>query len=560
MGNAASSQHFCATAHERMRALKDYEQHKKMASLGASSPRAHQVNFTNMSDIKPSRDVSQNETLHPIWCRQMVIGTTHVGCLLSGKVIRAGIFTGGIYFLLEDMVGGLVKAGVYNIPNANPAVAVHSFPEGRTVAIAEPYLKVGSDGFPFIRIEQPDDLQLDACLPNSPDDWQHEGKHFFNAGQYAAAIECWDRSLILNSTTVATAVLFSNRAAALLQCSRAVEAVRDSAIALVLDAQPKAAGRLVTGMVCIGLIDAAKQIAATFARRWPQIKPTLEKSFNDTQEKPDWDGSGNAIESLFWEGEPIMSLLTVTQTVEDTGYGVDATWESHKVRGNSLYRSGAFGEAVDMYSLALRLLDVTPLVKLLTNKAAAFTHLEQYSNALSHTVVALTLDPTDVKSWHRRASALLKLGRHDAALVACECGHTLAATSGLDRSFETLKKSIAASARVVEALSKSDGPNMSTAEQEQQLEEMHSHTTKKDVMGAGQLAMMNALMIDVLPVKMQIKLFGCKVLPMPKFHIEFPKHCGWPKSVDADWAKEVSPKVSDTTRLHITSIALNLCH
>eukprot|EP00966_Prymnesium_polylepis_P033401 776587-Prymnesium_polylepis.2 len=534
-----------------------------MASLGASSPRAHQINFTNMSDIKPSRDASQKETLRPIWCRQMVIGTTHVGCLLSGKVIRAGIFTGGIYFLLEDTVGGLVKAGVYNITNANLAIAVHLFPEGRTVAIAEPYLKVGSDGFPFIRIEQPDDLQLDACLPNSPDAWQREGKQFFNAGQYPAAIECWDRSLILNSTTVATAVLFSNRAAALLQCSRAVEAVRDSAIALVLDAQPKAAGRLVTGMVAIGLIDAATQIAATFARRWPQIKPTLEKSFNDPQEKPNWDGSGNAIESLFWEDEPIISFLTMTTTTADIGCDVDATWESLKARGNSLFRSGAFGEAVDMYSLALRLMDATPLVKLLTNKAAAFTHLEQYSNALSHAVAALALDPKDVKSWHRRASALLKLGRHDAALVACEYGHTLAAASGLDKPFETLKKSIAASTRACEALSKSGGPNMSTAEQKKQLEEMHSHTTKTDVMGAGQLAMMNALMIDALPVKMQIKLFGCNVPPMPKFHIEFPKHCGWPMGVDADWAKEVSSKVSDTTRLHTTtcSIALKLlCH
>ena len=554
MGNAASSQQFCATAHERARALKDYEQHKRMASLGASSPRAHQVNFTNMSDIKPSRDVSQNKTLRPIWCSQMVTGTTHVGCLLSGTVIRAGIFTGGIYFLLEDAVGGLVKAGVYNIPNASPAVAMHSFPEGRTVAIAEPYLKVGSDGFPFIRIEQPDDLQLDACLPNSPDAWQCEGKRFFNAGKYPEAIECWDRSLALNSTTVATAVLFSNRAAALLQCSsRAAEAVRDSAIALVLDAQPKAAGRLVTGMVAIGLIDAAKQIAATFARRWPQIKPTLEKSFNDPQEKPNWDGAGNAIDSLFWEDASIISLLAVTTTTADIGCNVDATWESHKARGNSLFRSGAFREAVDMYSLALRLVDATPLVKLLTNKAAAFTHLEQYSNALSHAVAALTLDPKDVKSWHRRASALLKLGRHEAALVACEYGHALAAASGIDKPFETLKKSIAASTRACEALSKSGGPKMSTAEQKKQLEEMHSQTAKTDVMGAGQLAMMNALMIDALSVKMQIKLFGCKVPPMPMFHIEFPKHCGWPMGVDANWAKEVS-SIGSLTQLVSTSI------
>ena len=422
---------------------------------------------------------------------------------------------------------------------------MHSFPEGRTVAIAEPYLKIGSDGFPFIRIEQPDDLQLDACLPNSPDAWQREGKHFFNAGQYLAAIECWDRSLILSSTTVATAVLFSNRAAALLQCSRAAEAVRDSAIALVLDAQPKAAGRLVTGMIGIGFIDAAKTIAATFARRWPQIKPTLEKSFSDTQEKPDWDSSGNAIESLFWEDEPIIGLLIVATTAEDTSCDVDATWESHKAHGNSLFRSGAFGEAVDMYSLALRLLDVGPLIKLLANKAASFTHIEQYSDALSHAVAALALDPKDVKSWHRRASALLKLDRHDAALVACECGHTLAAATGLDKSFVTLKKSIVASAGAGVALSKSGGPTMSTAEQKQQLEEMRLHTTKKDVMGAGDLAIMNALMIDALPVKRQIKLFGCKVPAMPKFHIEFPKHCGWPTGVDADWAKQVSPAVTD---------------
>ena len=507
----------------------------------------HAVRFSSMDDVKPERAAVQGKDARPIWCRQMTTGTMHVGCSITGTVIGAGIYTGGIYFLFEDTVGGIVKAGVYNLPDASPDLAAKTFPEGRSLAIVEPFLKRGSDGRPFIRIEQPSDLRLDVCLPDKdPDAWQREGKQFFTHGLHLAAIECWDRALATSATLGAIALLATNRAAALLQCSRAAEAVRDSAIAIVLDAQPKAACRLVAGLVSLDLLDAAKPLAAQFACRWPQIKSILEKSCDG--EQPNWR-SRDTTEALFWEDERIVSLLmTDASILTDTGCDAEDTWETLKTRGNALFRSGSCVAAVDMYSLALQLVGATPLVKLLANKAAAYMHIKRHDDALLNATVAIALDPTDVKSWYRRASALLKLDRHKAALVACERGRRLAAASGGERPFEILEKGITTSSSAVTALGKTQKPTVTTAEQKKQLDEMRSHTTKADVMDAGQLAMMNMMMIDALPVKKQIELFGRKVPPMPPFHKEFPKHCGWPTGVDVSWAKDVSVPSSKHTQ------------
>lgn len=115
--------------------------------------------FTCQADVKPE-EVSVaaagiDTDFKPLVVAQMTAGTTHVQHEITGTIVKAGIFTGGIYFVLADVLDRYVKIGVYNIPGANGRVARRQFPVGRVVSVREPYLKKGMDGVPFIRVDAP---------------------------------------------------------------------------------------------------------------------------------------------------------------------------------------------------------------------------------------------------------------------------------------------------------------------------------------------------------------------------------------------------------------------
>jgi hypothetical protein len=111
----------------------------------------------------------------------------------------------------------------------------------------------------------------------------------------------------------------------------------------------------------------------------------------------------------------------------------DATWDQLKALGNDLFHSGSFDDAAKVYSHALACVEgVDVLVKLLCNCTAAAIKDENHANALRNTTALLILNPSDIKSWYRCASALCQLSMKKAGLVACTQATKLLEAQGKD--------------------------------------------------------------------------------------------------------------------------------
>ncbi len=143
-------------------------------------------------------------------------------------------------------------------------------------------------------------------------------------------------------------------------------------------------------------------------------------------------------------------------------------------------------------------------VKLLCNHAVAAKTDENYVSALTNATALLVLDPSYVKAWYRCASALRKLNKNKAGLVACkQATKLLKAHSKDNMAFKSLVKAMTEA----EAAPHQTSPKISTEEQKRMLKEVHDVVTKKDYMGTQQLSMLN-LMINLIHEEEQIKLFA----------------------------------------------------
>jgi tetratricopeptide (TPR) repeat protein len=514
------------------RVMKNWLEHQKMSKGHGWGGTWMGHTHTDSDEVKPETNKAPDDVL-PIWARQLTAGASHRKRRLSGVVIEDAIFTGGIYFVMKDAIGDLVKVGVYNIPNASPAVAAQLFQCGKCVTIIEPYLKFGMDGLAFVRVDNPaTDVLTDSHLLPGCDAaaWQLEGKQLFAAHMTTAAFECWSRALSFSAASAPVATLLTNRAAALLRSEQPAEAARDCFVALTIDSwQVKAAGRLVEALSALELKEAARTYALGFAERWPELKSRLQPHLQSARPA---ERNRVAAETLWWETEVVSKVLFIQPELE--AECTDVTGDQLKALGNNLFRSGSFDAAAKVYSRALACVEgVDVLVKLMCNRAAAAMKDESYLSALTNATASLVLDPSDVKSWYRRASALCKLDMNKEGLAACTQATKLLETRVEDNlAFEPLIKAMTKAETTPPQMS----PEISTAEQKKMLQEFKDRVTPKDVLGTPQLSMLNLIM-NKFPEAMQIKLFGCKILPMPSFHLELAKHRGWPKGVDVQWAK-----------------------
>ena len=393
----------------------------------------------------------------------------------------------------------------------------------------EPYFKVGMDGRAFIRVDDPSsDLHIDSTsiLPGTDSvAWQHVGKQFFAASMPAAAIECWNESLCFANATSAVATLLTNRAAALLRASRPAEVARDCGVALIVcPSQVKAAGRLVDALSELKFNEEARKLASAFTKQFPYIKSSLQAPLLKARSP-----SSGASNKPWWEKEPIASVLFIQSTSDEAG-GQD--WESIKAVGNDHFRGGCFEDAVEAYARALTCVVGTDVLgKLLCNRAAALMQLNRHHDALMNATSAFILNPGNIKALHRRVSALHKLDLFEEGLAACARAKEIEMTQDEHAAFISLTKTL--NDAVMESKA---SPKVSTAEHKKLLDEHQAMTKKKDVMQAPQLNFINS-MLGMLSEEQQVKAFGCKIPPMPPFHLELAKHRGWPVGVDVDWAK-----------------------
>ncbi|RNE98792.1 mitochondrial import receptor subunit [Trypanosoma conorhini] len=118
--------------------------------------------------------------------------------------------------------------------------------------------------------------------------------------------------------------------------------------------------------------------------------------------------------------------------------------EEYRARGNDAMRQGELRKALRCYSEALQCEPASST--LWSNRAAAMIRLGRGDAALSDAEKAISLDPTNVKAYYRKASALSLLGARAAA--AC-CVKDSVKQFGTDVAWESLDRRIASMATAV---------------------------------------------------------------------------------------------------------------
>ena len=97
-----------------------------------------------------------------------------------------------------------------------------------------------------------------------------------------------------------------------------------------------------------------------------------------------------------------------------------ATADELKALGNSAFKEGRFGEAVDQFSKAIEL-DPSSHT-LFSNRSGALAALGRYDAALVDAEATIAINPSWAKGFSRKGAALYGLGRYDDALMTYEAG------------------------------------------------------------------------------------------------------------------------------------------
>lgn len=562
------------------RVIQDFDQHQHHSKMvDHLHQKFHAVQWSNMADTKPDSDASQRrgQALSPMRVVDLEAGAVHTGRSITGQIMRAGVYTGGSYFVLQDVFGSAVKVGVYYPTGdpkggGSPRRAKTDFHLGRHVRIAEPFFKRGMDGKPFVRIDKPSDDIAFIGDPRPADGaaWHALGNQFYACkhSSAAGARGCWNRAVTLLGGTAAT--LLSNRSAAYLGLNLAAPAALDAGAALLLDStSQKAAFRLAAALSRMpNQQDNSKALARLCIARFPDVKMSfkalLETTSGASAKDVRWCASGP-----WWEDEAAMSFLaaeagrplaapTSASSASAAPSGGESVaprpsrWEELKRDGNTHFGQARFKEAVAAYSQALNaLFETETLVKLLCNLALVAG--PDPLSPLEDATCALVLRPSHLKAWARRVSALQVLGgRDDAVLTSCKAGHAAANAALVSQSGPADSTSAAAveaavrgflnAEEMVHAKQKAGRSHrgLSTEEQRAQRKEMHAPEGYEAAAGsAASIAQMSMFrnLLQRMPASKQMAMFGRKLEKLPDVEIEILKHGGgWPVGVDRQWA------------------------
>lgn len=92
----------------------------------------------------------------------------------------------------------------------------------------------------------------------------------------------------------------------------------------------------------------------------------------------------------------------------------DTSYESFKNKGNEAYKAKSYTEAIKCYTNAINSNSNEPIAY--SNRAICYLHQGRYFEAKQDCDKAIELDPTAVKAFYRRATALRELHRYHESL------------------------------------------------------------------------------------------------------------------------------------------------
>jgi len=89
------------------------------------------------------------------------------GYILSCKIIELPSVWTGTYTLIEDEQGQVEKIGLYGFDLENEAEAKDILWIGKRISIVHPYMRMGMDGKPYIRVDTPGNVISHSFPPRS---------------------------------------------------------------------------------------------------------------------------------------------------------------------------------------------------------------------------------------------------------------------------------------------------------------------------------------------------------------------------------------------------------
>ena len=219
-------------------------------------------------------------------------------------------------------------------------MAEQKFPKGLRLKISEPFYKIFRDGNLGIRVDTPNELQLEEIIVKTNDEIRRDGREHFKSGNFLAALKTYFKGVVQYKDTLG--VILNNRAQVEIKLEENEQALLDSAGVLMFEDNRKVKERY--------------QVAAS--------KLGLKL--------------GN-----------ISSIRTVWQRVLEKIHVLeDCRFESNKERGNEYYRKENYREAKKHYTV---LLCEQEVCFLLNNVAVACIKLCIFQTAIASAAACLRI-------------------------------------------------------------------------------------------------------------------------------------------------------------------------
>ena len=219
-------------------------------------------------------------------------------------------------------------------------MAEQKFPKGLRLKISEPFYKIFRDGNLGIRVDTPNELQLEEIIVKTNDEIRRDGREHFKSGNFLAALKTYFKGVVQYKDTLG--VILNNRAQVEIKLEENEQALLDSAGVLMFEDNRKVKERY--------------QVAAS---------------------------------KLGLKLENISSIRTVWQRVLEKIHVLeDCRFESNKERGNEYYRKENYREAKKHYTA---LLCEQEVCFLLNNIAVACIKLCIFQTAIASAAACLRI-------------------------------------------------------------------------------------------------------------------------------------------------------------------------
>eukprot|EP00448_Togula_jolla_P026370 CAMPEP_0170652860 /NCGR_PEP_ID=MMETSP0224-20130122/47114_1 /TAXON_ID=285029 /ORGANISM="Togula jolla, Strain CCCM 725" /LENGTH=1145 /DNA_ID=CAMNT_0010984723 /DNA_START=78 /DNA_END=3515 /DNA_ORIENTATION=- len=544
----------------------------------------HSLATTFSMDIKPQMSCSAGggETA-PILADELELSTTHRGRVLLGRVAEGDAFLNGSSsaFLLEDICGNMVEVAVYNLAQSTPEAAC-LLPMGKGMAIFEPFCKVRQDGTYGVRVDHPAELTAWEA-PAKAEEWKSLGNRFVRDSRgVQGALLCYRSALEALSERETMALLLSNASECQLRLGANWKAARFAAAATALDTgNPKAWLRLAKGLKDTGAAEGASRLLKT------QLSQTLgsvpERGATATWEEAKWCLQPASVTE--WEG-----VLFGEEQCKDNQ--TEGGWQHLRQQGGRQFAAGQFSEASQCYLKALAFFDqdLNRASILFSNMAAArllesssskaaFSESPSDIEGLIESVVSALLDPLNAKAWMRQCRFLERLGKRPAAITKLEqvteatrCKHFPYAETSRASSLLSSVRAELSQLQERQGHTQLSKPLSSTST-EQQLRDRLGKTPQAADEGVEDLdqyiARVEAMDFrhkmavskglgkgkgkagtEMGAILAQAWLGPLSKRKCPEFHTEYPKQRGWPRGLDAEFARKILYSAYLDCKLH----------